>query len=110
MEGTTLVRFKNNSVSGLERMYQAFRLKIPGSKTVELAVPTVLLPDVTRYLGQSHPAIVVTVIPKTVEPVEEVAVEPVEEVGTVVEPDEPTETLEQTPDKKNHIKHRGRTR
>lgn len=62
---TTLVTFENHSVSGIDRMYGRFRLKIPGhcigDKAVALQVPNGLIEDVKTYLKRNHPAVTVNV-------------------------------------------------
>ena len=69
---TTPVKFENPSVSGVERMYRKFVLKVPGHSTVTLPVPTNLVDDITEYLQHNHPAIVVTVFGTEVPEVPEV--------------------------------------
>jgi hypothetical protein len=60
-QDTTLITFENHSVSGVDRMYGKFRMKIPGhaidDKAVTLPVPNDLLEDVLAYLEHNHPAI-----------------------------------------------------
>jgi CBS domain-containing protein len=60
-QDTTLITFENHSVSGVDRMYGKFRMKIPGhaigDKAVTLPVPDDLLEDALAYLKRTHPAI-----------------------------------------------------
>lgn len=62
---TTLVTFENHSVSGIDRMYGRFRLRIPGhsikDKAVTLPVPNGLIEDIASYLKRNHPAVIVVV-------------------------------------------------
>lgn len=63
-QNTTLVTFENHSVSGVDRMYGKFRMKIPGhsigDNSVTLSVPDSLLDDVADYLKRNHPAITIS--------------------------------------------------
>lgn len=89
------LKFENYSVSGVSRVYEGFRLEIPGhaleEKAVELEVPDALVDNVKTFLGASHPAVIISdVAEAATEEIKEQKVQPEAE-----EPkDEETETKE----------------
>ena len=62
-------KFKNNSVSGVNRKYRAFDFELAGSAEKEIDVPAQYEDDLLKYLKLRQPAVSFSPVTKTTKPV-----------------------------------------